>query len=184
MSRTIHDLSVWNKPMIDTCQYFLTSRANQVLRSPANAGFQNRGVCLQVFPSFSSLSPRLSFYGSCLSSVFLCSETKRKCLLRRLSATKFDDFKHIVSKREFFMYSCVLWCEFIDLVVFVWLLLCDPCHSPTIIRSKGCTEKQPAVQTLSTRRRFVTQKPIESQIFLTRGKLLSSLHRSKLLKGK
>ena len=139
-------------------------------------------VCKCFLPS--PPSPRLSFYGSCLSSVFLCSETKRKCLLRRLSATKFDDFKHIVSKREFFMYSCVLWCEFIDLVVFVWLLLCDPCHSPTIIRSKGCTEKQPAVQTLSTRRPFVTQKPIESQIFLTRGKLLSSLHRSKLLKGK
>ena len=170
--------------MIDTCQYFLTSQANQVLRSPANAGFsKSRGLSASV--SFLLLPlPRLSFYGSCLSSVFLCSETKRKCLLRRLSATKFDDFKHIVSKREFFMYSCVLWCEFIDLVVFVWLLLCDPCHSPTIIRSKGCTEKQPAVQTLSTRRRFVTQKPIESQIFLTRGKLLSSLHRSKLLKGK
>ena len=26
------------------------------------------------------------------------------------------------------MYSCVFWCEFIDLDVF-WHLLCDPCHS-------------------------------------------------------
>ena len=174
MSCTIHDLSVWNKPMINTCQYFLTSRANQVLPSPANAGFQNRGVCPQVFPSFSSPSPVFHF---------LALVCPRSCLLCRLSATKFDDFKHIVSK-HFLMYSCVLWCEFIDLVVFVWLLLCDPCHSLTIIRSKGCTEKQPAVQTLSTRRRFVVQKPIETQIFSTRGKLLSSPHRSKLLKGK
>ena len=27
------------------------------------------------------------------------------------------------------MYSCVFWCEFIDLVGFVWLLLLEPCHS-------------------------------------------------------
>jgi len=27
-----------------------SSRANQALRSLANAGFQNRGVCLQAFP--------------------------------------------------------------------------------------------------------------------------------------
>ena len=53
---TIYDLSVWNKPLIDTCQYCWTSQANQVLRSLANAGFQNRGVCLQAFPSFPSLS--------------------------------------------------------------------------------------------------------------------------------
>ena len=26
------------------------------------------------------------------------------------------------------MYSCVFWCEFVDLVVFFWLLLFDPCH--------------------------------------------------------
>ena len=45
-------LSVWNKPSIDTCPHCSTSRANQALRSLANAGFQNRGVCLQAFPSF------------------------------------------------------------------------------------------------------------------------------------
>ena len=61
MSRTIHDLSVWNKPLIDTCQYCSTSRANQALRSLANAGFQNRGVCLQAFPSFPSVSPLFHF---------------------------------------------------------------------------------------------------------------------------
>ena len=27
------------------------------------------------------------------------------------------------------LYSCVFWREFIDLVVFFWPLLCDPCHS-------------------------------------------------------
>ena len=37
-------LSVWNTPLIDTCQHCSTSRANQALRLLANAGFQNRGV--------------------------------------------------------------------------------------------------------------------------------------------
>ena len=81
------------------------------------------------------------------------------------------------------MCSCVLWCEFIDLLVFFG------CHCLTpvtlfIIRSKGSTEKQPVVRTLSTRRRFAARKPIESQIFSTRGNLLPSLHRSKSLKAK
>ena len=52
----IHDLSAWNKPLIDTCQYCSTSRANQVLRLLVNLGFQNRGVCLLAFPSFPSPS--------------------------------------------------------------------------------------------------------------------------------
>ena len=55
---TVH--SVWNTPLIDTCQHCSTSRANQA----PNAGFQNRGVCLQAFPSFPSPSPPLSFFGS------------------------------------------------------------------------------------------------------------------------
>ena len=38
-----------------------SSRANQALRSLANAGFQNRGVCLQAFPSFPSPSPLFNF---------------------------------------------------------------------------------------------------------------------------
>ena len=61
VSRTKHDLSVWNKPLIDTYQHCSTSRANQALRSLANAGFQNRGVCLQAFPSFPSPSPLFHF---------------------------------------------------------------------------------------------------------------------------
>ena len=55
------------------------------------------------------------------------------------------------------MYSCVFWCEFIDLVAFFG----SCCLTPVtlfIIRSKGSTEKQPAVRTLSTRRRFATRK--------------------------
>ena len=54
MSRTIHD----------TCQYCSTSRANQALRSLANAGFQNRGV-RSASVSFLPLPlPPLSFFGS------------------------------------------------------------------------------------------------------------------------
>ena len=49
------------KPLIDTCQYCLTSRANQALRSLANVGFQNRGVCLQAFLSFPSPFPLFHF---------------------------------------------------------------------------------------------------------------------------
>ena len=51
-------LSVWNTPLIDTCQHCSTSRANQA----PNAGFQNRGVCLQAFPSFPSPSPHFHFF--------------------------------------------------------------------------------------------------------------------------
>ena len=61
MSRTIYDLLVWNKALIDTCQYCSTSRANQALHSLVNAGFQNWGVCLQAFPSFPFSSPLLHF---------------------------------------------------------------------------------------------------------------------------
>ena len=81
------------------------------------------------------------------------------------------------------MYSCVLWCEFIDLFGFFGCYCLTPV-TLFIIRSKGSTEKQPAVRTLSTRRRFAARKPIESPIFSTRGKLLLSLHRSKRLKAK
>ena len=58
-----YETNLW--PLIDTFQYCSTSRANQALRSPANAGFQNRGVCLWAFPSFLPLPlPPLSFFGS------------------------------------------------------------------------------------------------------------------------
>ena len=89
----IQNLSVWNKPLIYTCQYCSTCRANQALRLLANVGFQSRGIC-QTFPSFLSPSPLfhiwLSFHFSrgqnrkFRSSVFPCSETKRKRLLRKL----------------------------------------------------------------------------------------------------
>ena len=81
------------------------------------------------------------------------------------------------------MYSCVLWCEFIDLFGFFGCYCLTPV-TLFIIRSKDSTEKQPAVRTLSTRRRFAARKPIESHSFSTRGKLSSSLHRSKRLKAK
>ena len=50
--------------------------------------WRTRGVCLQAFPSFRfpSPSPLLHFFDR--SSVFLCLETKRKRLLRRLTAKK------------------------------------------------------------------------------------------------
>ena len=85
VSRTIHGLSVWNTPLIDTCQYCSTSWANQALSSLANAGFQTRGVCLQAFPP--PPPPPFSFWFSfnfsrdqnrkSPSTVFVCSETKR-----------------------------------------------------------------------------------------------------------
>ena len=61
-------LSVWNKPLIDACHYCSTNRANQALLLLANAVFQNRGVCLQAFPSLPSPFPPLSFFGSCFIS--------------------------------------------------------------------------------------------------------------------
>ena len=64
-------LSVSNKPLIDTCQHCSTNRANQKLRSLANAGFQNRGVCLQAFPSFPSPSPFPHFHCLALVSFLL-----------------------------------------------------------------------------------------------------------------
>ena len=48
--------------------------------------WRTRGVRLQAFPSFPSPSPLFHFFDR--SSVFLCSETKRKRLLRRLTDKK------------------------------------------------------------------------------------------------
>ena len=59
-------LSVWKKPLIDTRQHCSTNRANQALCLLANAGFQNRGVCLQAFPS--PPPPPFSFSSSCFIS--------------------------------------------------------------------------------------------------------------------
>ena len=95
-------------------------------------------------------------------------------------------FFYKMNKGDFsLMCSCVLWCEFIDVLVFFFFgYYCLTPVTLFIIRSKGSTEKQPVVRTLSTRRRFAARKPIKSQIFSTRGKLLPSLHRSKSLKAK
>ena len=59
-------LSVWNKPLIDTCQHCSTNWANQALSSLENAGFQNKGfVCKGFLPL---PLPPLSFFGSCFIS--------------------------------------------------------------------------------------------------------------------
>ena len=81
------------------------------------------------------------------------------------------------------MYSCVFWRKFIDQIGFFGCYCLTPV-TLFIIRVKGITEKQPAVQTVSTRRQFAARKPIQSQIFSTRGKLLSSLQRIKRLETK
>ena len=84
-------LSVWNKPLIDTCQHCSTSRANQALCSLANAGFQNRGVCLQAFPSFPFPSPSPLFHFLALVSFLAQSKPKipflALSLLRNLTET-------------------------------------------------------------------------------------------------
>ena len=85
------------KPLIDTCPYCLTSRANQALRSLANVVSKSRGLPTSV--SFLPLPP-LSFFGSRFISraietenplprYFFCSETKRKRLLHRLIVVSF-----------------------------------------------------------------------------------------------
>ena len=55
-------------------------RANQKLRSWANAVFQNRGVCGQAFPSLPSPSPLISFFlCSRLVSLAMQATTKVSC---------------------------------------------------------------------------------------------------------
>ena len=101
-------LSVWNKPLIETCQYCSTSRANQALRSLANAGFQNRGVCLQAFPSFPSPSPHFHF----LALVSFLAQPKPRIpflglsLLRNQTETLATQAK--ISQEAFFRFSIYL----------------------------------------------------------------------------
>ena len=87
------------RPLIDTCQKCSTSPANHEPRSPANGSFQNPGVCPQAVPSFPSPTPTVLFlalapfsaqakYRKPRSSVFLCSQTLGKRLLRRLIISK------------------------------------------------------------------------------------------------
>ena len=85
----IHDLSVWKKSLIDTCQYCWTSRANQALRSLANADFA-KWRTLSASVSFLPLPSHLFHFLALVSFLtwskpklpflsLLCSETKRHC---------------------------------------------------------------------------------------------------------
>ena len=89
VSLTIHDLSVWKKSLIDTCQYCWTSRANQALRSLANADFA-KWRTLSASVSFLPLPSHLFHFLALVSFLtwskpklpflsLLCSETKRHC---------------------------------------------------------------------------------------------------------
>ena len=60
-------LSVWNKPLIDTCQCCSTNRANQALRLLTKACRFLKSRDLSTSVSFLPL-PLLSFFGSCLIS--------------------------------------------------------------------------------------------------------------------
>ena len=73
------------------------------------------------------------------------------------------------------MYSCVFWFEISDLVVFLAVIVW-PLSLSTIQKTAGGPD-------LVYSKAGAARKPIESQIFSTRGKLLSSLHRSKRLKA-
>ena len=83
------------RPLIDTCQKCSTSPANHEPRSPANGVFKIQGFVRKRFlpspplppPFFFWLSPPFSAqakYRKPRYSVFLCSQTLRKRLLRRL----------------------------------------------------------------------------------------------------
>ena len=102
------------RPLVDTCQKCSTSPANHEPRSPANGGFQNPGVCPQAVPSFPSPTSTVLFlalapfsaqakYRKPRSSVFLCSQTLRKRLLRRLlllSIKTYRNLTHCVTKKR------------------------------------------------------------------------------------
>ena len=74
---------VWLMFRVQSNQHY-QQRANQKLRSRANAVFQNRGVCGQAFPSLPSPSPVIPFF---CSRPNVLDELARKRLLRRLVST-------------------------------------------------------------------------------------------------
>ena len=84
------------------------------------------------------------------------------------------------------MYSCDFWCNFIDLVEFFGCCCLTSVTSVTlfIVRSKGSIEKQQAVWPRLLESGLQPENPSNRRFFLSRGKLLSSLHRSKRLKAK
>ena len=82
-------------PLIDTCQKCSTSPANHEPRSPANGVFKIQGFVRKRFLPSPPLPPPFFLlalapfsaqvkYRKPRSSVFLCSQTLRKRLLRRL----------------------------------------------------------------------------------------------------
>ena len=90
--------------MIDTCQHCSTSRANQALRSLANAGFQNRGVCLQAFPSFPSPSTHFHF----LALVSFLARPKRRIPFLGLSLLRNQTEMLVTQARiDQVLYRCV-----------------------------------------------------------------------------
>ena len=99
------------RPLIDTCQKCSTSPANHEPRSPANGSFQNPGVCPQAVSSFPSPTPTVLFFGSRpifragkipktpFSWKYLCSQTLRKRLLRRLASAMLNSISRLGETR-------------------------------------------------------------------------------------
>ena len=126
-------------------------------------------------------------YGMQINVVVLSRKRRplRLCMrywgLRTLNIIIFYLFFYKIYKGDLpLIYSCIFWCEFIDLVGFFCCYFVT-LVTPFIIRSKGCTGKQPTVRTLSTRRRFAGPKTHQIGNFFARGKVLTSLHLSKSL---
>ena len=76
------------------------------------------------------------------------------------------------------MYCCVFWCEIIDLVGFLAVL------TLFIYKVKAAEKNRWRSEPCLFESSLRPKKPFELQIFLTRGKPLSSLHHSKCLKAK
>ena len=130
-----------------TSQYCSTSRANQALRSLANAGFQNRGVCLQAFPSFPSPSPLFHFLAlvSFLARpkpVFLCSKPNGNACyagyrLAKISSNQFALFYvRIVKGTKSNTLTCKL-CAWAIFIILFTELLCEKSNSLTYEPRKG-----------------------------------------------
>ena len=81
-----------NKAYLDWLMFRMLSnqhhpyRANQKLRSWANAVFQNRGVCGQAFPSFPSPSPVTHFFCSCPANFLDEHARKRLIAMQAIAA--------------------------------------------------------------------------------------------------
>ena len=117
-------------------------RAWNRLRSPANGSFQNPGVCPQAVPSFPSPTPTVLFmalapfsaqakYRKPRSSVFLCSQTLRKRLLRRLSLKdlarqgliSFTKHKRPISSEDLEVLQQISWVWMLQKVFQIWHVL-------------------------------------------------------------